>query len=177
MESTFIFCYGYGCTAVVLGDLWKSLAIRCTTSSWYLVPTIKSKDLRSSGLCKKVEIEKDGFSDRFNHAVETERGFTIKSILEFRCTTRLCELLKKWPKLPMSSGFADQLWCLLPYGIIWGLWNSRNNVIFRNGGVRIDRIIKDIKGILWFWMGAHKDRRNFFFADMMVNWDSLIAPL
>ncbi|KAF9618620.1 hypothetical protein IFM89_002315 [Coptis chinensis] len=93
--------------------------------------------------------------------------------------TSVCELFKKWPKLPMSNGFANQLWCLLPYAIIWGLWNSRNNVIFRNGGVgvRIDRIIKNIKRILWFWMGAHKDRRNFFFADMMVNWDSLIAPL
>ncbi|KAF9607810.1 hypothetical protein IFM89_001531 [Coptis chinensis] len=119
-----------------------------------------------SGLRKKL-LQSNPFIDNYSKPVE----MVLRLLLHFNMRS----FGRNGLHLYTIYGFTTFMWRLLPYAVIWGVWNARNNLIFRDGTLCIGNIIQAIKGIIWFWMGVHKDKKQFTFADFMFNWDALIA--
>ncbi|KAF5188468.1 hypothetical protein FRX31_021945 [Thalictrum thalictroides] len=56
-----------------------------------------------------------------------------------------------------------------------GRFNSRNLKIFHQIELSAARIYSEIKGIIWHWIAKSLERRNFYFTDMLQNWDSVVT--
>lgn len=41
---------------------------------------------------------------------------------------------------------------LIWHTAIWTIWNCRNNIIFKNGGVEVEEVVEDIKMLSWKWL-------------------------
>ncbi|KAF5185372.1 hypothetical protein FRX31_025044 [Thalictrum thalictroides] len=84
------------------------------------------------------------------------------------------ECLTSWPKARRQD-LGGLIWECLPFATCWILWKSRNLKIFHQIDLSAARICSEIKGILWHWMAKSIQRRNFYFKDMLQNWDSVVT--
>ncbi|KAF5197400.1 Reverse transcriptase zinc-binding domain [Thalictrum thalictroides] len=85
----------------------------------------------------------------------------------------LVDWLKLWPIRGIQS-FGRLVWKLLPYGVFWILWKTRNTKIFDNQEVKVEKICSEIKATVWYWCACSAHRRNFNFRDLIVSWNAII---
>ncbi|KAF9612178.1 hypothetical protein IFM89_038366 [Coptis chinensis] len=69
------------------------------------------------------------------------------------------EWLKAWPKV-RGGTFGYKSWRLTPYAVLWVLWKSRNNHVFRKKVISVNRASMEVKALLWFWAPAWLEGTN-----------------
>ncbi|KAL8465235.1 hypothetical protein ACS0TY_034659 [Phlomoides rotata] len=45
-------------------------------------------------------------------------------------------------------------------GIVWSIWNLRNDYIFKGNSPKVDRTVENLKIQLWFWVKSHIREKN-----------------
>ncbi|KAF5180014.1 hypothetical protein FRX31_030405 [Thalictrum thalictroides] len=86
------------------------------------------------------------------------------------------ELLIAWPKA-IGLHLGKRVWELLPYAVIWTLWRIRNDRIFKEKMVSMERMVVEVKTTLWYWVGNWPGRRSYCFQDMFLCWFELLNGL
>ncbi|KAF5176920.1 Reverse transcriptase zinc-binding domain [Thalictrum thalictroides] len=92
----------------------------------------------------------------------------------FAGATTVKDVLSSWPKRKKDT-FGNQLWSYLPFAIIWVVWLSRNETVFRGKPLDFTRICNQIKGTLWFWIGGETKNPGHHFVNLITDWSSLVA--
>ncbi|KAF5183162.1 hypothetical protein FRX31_027250, partial [Thalictrum thalictroides] len=83
------------------------------------------------------------------------------------------EALNDWPKRT-NHNLGGRAWELLPYAIMWILWITRNELIFRDKTFTIRGICAKMKGVIYYWLGNWRGRQNYHFNNFIHNWDDLV---
>ncbi|KAF5203115.1 hypothetical protein FRX31_007298, partial [Thalictrum thalictroides] len=86
------------------------------------------------------------------------------------------EVLGNWP-VSRGTVFGRRVWSMLPYSVLWVLWKIRNERIFCNSMVSVERICLEIKAHLWFSMANWPGRADFCFQDMVLRWHEILLGL
>ncbi|KAL8505247.1 hypothetical protein ACS0TY_016465 [Phlomoides rotata] len=55
-------------------------------------------------------------------------------------------------------------------GIVWSIWNLRNDIIFNGISLNLDRAVENLKIQLWFWVKAnfHEKKEIFYLAGLGI---------
>ncbi|KAL5702299.1 hypothetical protein ACHQM5_027532 [Ranunculus cassubicifolius] len=83
------------------------------------------------------------------------------------------ELCLKWPKKTKREigGF---VMAILPYAYAWTLWNVRNEAIFEEKELNVQKIITRVMAIVWTWLSINKEgaalKKHFRFDDIILRW-------
>ncbi|KAF5205454.1 hypothetical protein FRX31_004963 [Thalictrum thalictroides] len=82
-------------------------------------------------------------------------------------------VLSQWPIMYMGT-IKEKIWAILPYAVVWSLWNLRNNAIFKDGEVVVVNEIRKLKGLIWSWLNMDKKtmelRESICFLDLILHW-------
>ncbi|KAL8536827.1 hypothetical protein ACS0TY_012122 [Phlomoides rotata] len=65
-----------------------------------------------------------------------------------------------------NKDIATTIWV----GVVWTIWNLRNDVIFNNAQKNIRKIVEEVKGRLWSWISTkRKNGKKFSFMQWIDN--------
>ncbi|OVA12369.1 hypothetical protein BVC80_1795g8 [Macleaya cordata] len=80
-------------------------------------------------------------------------------------------LFEGWSHL-WTNTKGKEVWILLPAAITWSLWVERNKRVFEDQEVSLDRMIIEVKALIFFWLSA-ADPKKFdmiSFQHLVVDW-------
>lgn len=64
---------------------------------------------------------------------------------------------------------SKKTWRLLWFAVTWSLWLLRNDVLFKQAILDLDRVFELIKIRVWSWCNARVKKERFSFLDWSIN--------
>ncbi|OVA00064.1 Reverse transcriptase zinc-binding domain [Macleaya cordata] len=80
-------------------------------------------------------------------------------------------LFEGWSHL-WTNTKGKEVWILLPAAITWSLWVERNKRVFEDQEVSLDRMIIEVKALIFFWLSAADPKKfdRISFQHLVVDW-------
>ncbi|KAL2318202.1 hypothetical protein Fmac_032078 [Flemingia macrophylla] len=69
----------------------------------------------------------------------------------------------------MQSAKSRQLWAVIWTASIWGLWNQRNNCVFRSSAFNENNLWRFILGFSWQWLHTYNTSFCYSFEQWCSN--------
>lgn len=79
--------------------------------------------------------------------------------------------LEYWEGLKMNKN-RRAIWNLVPKGIVWNVWEDRNNEIFKEEKLNNTLDIEDAKGTVFLWTRNIKEHKLLSYRDIVINWEA-----
>ncbi|OVA18062.1 BTB/POZ-like [Macleaya cordata] len=142
-------------------SVWRSIPpSKVTFTMWEAclikLPTINSLKRRGRVLANRCEmcgVTEETCNHLFLHCKVTSElwAFVAYSFNISWCIPQSVEqLLFMWPKVKLPAK-GRKLWRTIPHAVIWTIWKTRNDVIFKGETRQFDKIILFFKGLIFHW--------------------------
>ncbi|OVA03404.1 Reverse transcriptase zinc-binding domain [Macleaya cordata] len=168
-------------------SVWRSIPpSKVTFTMWAAcllkLPTIDSLKRRGRVLANRCEmcgVTEETCNHLFLHCkVASELwAFVAYSFNISWCIPQSVEqLLFMWPKVKLPAK-GRKLWLTIPHAVIWTIWKTRNDVIFKGEIRQFDKIILFFKGLIFHWSRSLDWASRYRFEDFVFSWESLLKSM